>query len=270
MGRKTAVKLRTSEDSAPLRDRLFEKGSSYAPVERSEIVGIDSLVDQLDELIRWLRNPEWFAQYNARLEPGIVFAGDPGTGKTMAARYLASSSDALFIAVRDWPTEAEMLTAADIADLFRRARESYSRTNRSVILFWDEFEIYAGSRRDSTTRDASVVSQLMSELDGVSGKCAGVLLVGCTNYRNAVDSALLRHGRLGKTFSFTAPDRNGKISLLRYYLGKHGPTVDLDLEAASYFLPGDASAATIEEACESVWRKAVGVSMLEGTKPAIS
>lgn len=270
MSRRQAPSKLDSVDLAVLRDRLFETGSSYAPVERSEIVGIDSLVDQLEEAIHWLKNPSLFARYNARLEPGILFSGDPGTGKTMLARYLASCSNALFIAVRDWPVSSDMVTATDVADLFQRARDFHKRTGRPVLIFWDEFEIYAKRRVESSARDASVVSQLMSELDGVNGKCNGILFVGCTNYENAIDTALKRHGRLGKRYAFTAPDRKGKKCMLEYYLGRHTDIDGLDLDSASYFLPSDASAATIEEACESVWRRALENAVRYGGEPVVT
>jgi len=262
MGRPKPIRAITSiEERTERRDRLFMTGSPFASVERSQIVGIDALVEQLDETVLWLKKPEWFVKFSSRLEPGILFSGDPGTGKTMVARYLASCSDALFIAVRDWPVSGDMVTASDVADLFRRAREHYSTYSQPVLIFWDEFEIYAKRRSDSPARDASVVSQLMSELDGVNGKCTGILFIGSTNYPAVIDTALKRHGRLGKHFQFTAPDRRGKMLLLEHYLKKHGPTAGLDLESASYFLPKDASAAAIEEACEGVWRKALVIAL---------
>jgi len=232
---------------------LFEVGSSFAPVRRDEIVGIEGLLDRFDEVVGWLRNAQWFAKHGSRLEPGILLAGEPGTGKTMIARYLATCSNALFVAVRDFPTASEVLSAADVADLFARARQYYAKNDRPVLIFWDEIEIHAKRRMEITARDASVVSQLMSELDGVHGKCTGILFVGCTNHPTAIDPALRRHGRLGRQFDFVAPDRLGKMRLLEHYLGQHSPVQGIDLEAASYYFPSEATASTIEEACERVW-----------------
>lgn len=253
-------KKRTAgSEVARQRDRLFESGSTFAKVDRREIVGIDSLVDQLNEVVLWLEHPEWFKQKEARLEPGILFSGAPGTGKTLLARYLASRSKALFISVRDWPVSSDMVTASDVNDLFRRAREAYAKTNRPVLIFWDEIEIYARKRSEISARDASVVSQLMSELDGVNGKCDGILFIGCTNYPGAIDEALKRHGRLGKQYAFVAPNRKGKQLLLEHYLARY-PQTDLDLEGASYFLPAEAPAAGIEESCQAIWRKSLEIA----------
>src|SRR5262249_28825303 len=146
MNRKTSSNKVPASQIDQLRSKEFETGSSFAPVERGQIVGIDSLVEQLEEVIVWLRNPDWFVNQNARLEPGLLFSGVPGTGKTLLARYLASCSNALFISVRSWPVSGDMVTAADVADLFRRARAFYAEQKRPVLIFWDEFEIYARKR----------------------------------------------------------------------------------------------------------------------------
>lgn len=271
MGRKPMTRQIVSvNDLAPLRRELFRTGSSFARVKRDQVVGIDALVDQLEEIVLWLKHPDWFAQFDSRLEPGILFSGEPGTGKTLLARYLASCSEALFIAVRDWPVSAEMVTAQDVGELFRMAREFYTEQRIPVIIFWDEFEIYAKRRSESSARDASVVSQLMSELDGVNGKGAGILFIGCTNYESVIDPALKRHGRLGKHFHFVAPNRKGKLLLLEHYLSRHTCASSLDLESATYFLPKDASAAAIEESCEGVWRKALGVAFRGNGSPLIT
>lgn len=270
MGRKPTTRKVVVSDLAPLRGELFEKGSPFARVGRSQVVGIDSLVDQLDEIVLWLKHPDWFAKHDSRLEPGILFSGEPGTGKTLLARYLASCSEARFVAVRDWPVSAEMVTAHDVGELFRMAREFYAEHKVPVIIFWDEFEIYAKRRSEAPARDASVVSQLMSELDGINGKGTGILFIGCTNYESVIDPALKRHGRLGKHFHFVAPNRKGKMLLLSHYLGRHRTVPNLDLESATYFLPRDASAAAIEESCEGVWRKALGIAFKDDSIPEIT
>lgn len=270
MGRKPQVERLEGAELALHRDRLFATGSPFAAVERRDIIGIDRLVEQVDEVANWLRNSAAFTEFGARLEPGMLFAGDPGTGKTMLARYLATRADALFISVRDFPVKAETITPADVADLYDRSRASYAASKRPALVFWDEFESYGKRRVEASARESAVVSQLMSELDGVHGKCPGVLFIGCTNFSGMIDPALKRHGRLGKQLEFSAPDRIGKKLLLRHYLGRHADCSTLDLDSASYLLPWEAVASTIEEACESVWCKAVGNSIAQGGKPVIT
>jgi cell division protease FtsH len=253
-----------------LRDELFENGSEFMETLRPEVVGIDNVLVEIDRLIHWLANSERYQKYNARLEPGVIFEGDPGTGKTLVSRYIATASEALFINVRDFPHESSLFRDADIADLFRRARAKYKETKRPIVLFWDEFENGACERSNATPEQAATVSQLTAELDGIHGKNAGLLLIGCTNYIYGIDAALRRSGRMGLQIEFHAPDRHGKKLLLSHYIGKYKTKGTIDVETLSYFFGSEETAADIEESCMEAWRGAVyRVLLKKGRAPTL-
>ena len=264
-----ATRSSTSASLQQRREALFAVGSAFQPAAKKDIVGIDGVVEIADRLIHWLRNFDTYANYGARPEPGVVFAGVPGTGKTLVSRYIASASDALFIDVRDFDHEGSAFRDRDIAELFKMARETHARTKRPIVLFWDEFEGYADDRTKSAPDRAAVVSQLTSELDGSKGKLSGVLLIGCTNYSDEIDDALLRPGRMGLTVEFTAPDRIGKTKILEHYL-EELPTADVDTALLGYFMDSHQTAASIEEVVQDAWRLAVKRAIETGTKPVIT
>lgn len=247
-----------------LRTDLFQSGSSYLPVTREEIVGIDNVLSEIENVIHWLKYSKAYKRFNARLEPGVLLEGEAGTGKTMLARYIATSSNALFINVRDFPHNGAFLQDGDIADFFARARKSYETHHRPIILFWDEFEGGAKERSNgATVEQAAAVSQLTAELDGIHGKNEGVLLIGCTNYAYMIDDALLRPGRMGLHIEFNAPDRAGKEKLLAHYLEKIETIGEINLETLSYFFDESDPAAAVEEAVNEAWRVAVARSIRE-------
>jgi cell division protease FtsH len=252
-----ATKTYSEEELIRRRTELFEEGSDFKETHRSDIVGIDNVLAEVDQVIHWLRNASEYQKYGSRLEPGVIFEGDPGTGKTLVSRYIATESDALFVNVRDFPHEGTLYRDSDIADLFKRARERYAETNCPVVLFWDEFENAAIERSEATPDQAVTVSQITAELDGIHGKNEGILLIGCTNYIYGIDAALRRSGRMGLQIEFHAPDREGKKLLLDHYLKQYELRGTLDINTLSYFFETRATAADIEEACVEAWRQAI-------------
>jgi cell division protease FtsH len=256
--KKEAKKPELSADALDKsRAELFEIGSEFKATHRDEIIGIDNVLVEIDQLIHWLSHSDKYKKYEARLEPGVIFEGDPGTGKTLVSRYIATESNALFVNIRDFQHNGPLFKDSDIADLFKRARAKYRETKRPIVLFWDEFENGACERSNASPEQAATVSQLTAELDGVHGKNEGLLLIGCTNYIYGIDRALRRPGRMGLQIEFCPPDRKGKRLLLSHYLGHYRTKGKIDVETLSYFVGSDDTAAAIEEACMEAWRVAV-------------
>lgn len=253
------------------RTRFFEEGSPFLPAERSEVVGIDNVLGKIDAIVHALKFASEYTSRGARLEPGVLFIGKPGTGKTLVARYIATVSSALLIDVRQFPHDQKFLTDSDIRRLFQLARESYGKTGRPVILFWDEFEGAAKERKDLSVEQMAAVSQLTAELDGVQGKCEGLLLVGCTNYAYLIDSALRRAGRMGVTIEFNPPGHDGRRLILDYYIGKILNTdKEIDTDTLAFFFRDGDTVAVMEEAVHDAWRSAIYRSFKSNKEPVVT
>ncbi len=251
------------------RRRLFEDGSAFAPVAREQIVGIDGIVERVDELVHWLDHAGRYAEHGARLEPGVLFEGPPGTGKTLLARYLATRADALFVDVRDFPCATGKLSADDVEALFALARDA-AAAGRPVVLFWDELDGIGWRRGPHGPVPSAVMLALLSELDGARGKPDGVLLVACTNHADALDPALLRPGRIGMHVSFRAPNRAGCEALIAHSTSRVETAGGLDLELLAGLMPCGVTASTVEEAVAEAWRLAVARAIREDTPPALT
>ena len=65
---------------------------------------------------------------------------------------------------------------------------------------------------------ASVVNQILSKLDGVNA-IDNILMVGMTNRRELLDSALLRPGRLEVQIEVPMPDIRGRREILNIHFG---------------------------------------------------
>jgi len=54
-----------------------------------DVAGQDEAIQELDEILEFLRNPERFTRLGAKIPKGILLVGPPGTGKTLLAKAVA-------------------------------------------------------------------------------------------------------------------------------------------------------------------------------------
>jgi ATP-dependent 26S proteasome regulatory subunit len=89
-------------------------------------------------------------------------------------------------------------TERTIREVFQKARAAADKSGLPSVIFWDELESLAATRRDSPTYmpEKTVVPTLLSELQGLE-EHKGVVFLAATNRPDLVDPALLRPGRLG-------------------------------------------------------------------------
>lgn len=128
---------------------------------------------------------------------GILLYGPPGTGKTLLAKAVATSCSLNFFSVKG-PELLNMYigeSEANVRRVFQRARDA-----KPCVIFFDELDSVApkrGNHGDSGGVMDRIVSQLLAELDGISGGSAGadVFVIGATNRPDLLDPALLRPGR---------------------------------------------------------------------------
>jgi hypothetical protein len=168
------------------------------------------------------RNSSQYQDYQARIEPGIILAGSPGTGKTSTARYIATKSKAFFVNVRDFPHQGNLFSDSDIRDLFRRSREKYAADQ-------DSRSSSSGTSSRVSPRSGRVTTPRRSGSRRLSAylRARGRTRQERGHPADRLHQLPLRHrprarrsGRLGLHFEFTAPDRKGKEKILAFYLGQ--------------------------------------------------
>ncbi|KAH9830946.1 AAA-domain-containing protein [Rhodofomes roseus] len=155
--------------------------------------------DILDTIQLPLEHPEFFAD-GLKKRSGILLYGPPGTGKTLLAKAVATSCALNFFSVKG-PELLNMYigeSEANVRRVFQRARDA-----RPCVIFFDELDSVApkrGSHGDSGGVMDRIVSQILAELDGLSGGKAGadVFVIGATNRPDLLDPALLRPGRFDR------------------------------------------------------------------------
>ena len=195
-----------------------------------EIGGLEEIKRTLREAVEGaLLYPELYQQTRAKAPRGVLLWGEPGTGKTLLAKALASQAGANFISIKGAELLNRWVGASEeaVREVFSKARQV-----SPCVLFIDEIDTLAPARGsyqgDSGVSDR-VVGQLLTEIDGMvdSGE---LLVVAATNRYDAIDPALLRSGRFDLQLQVTGPDFNSRLAILRIH-SLDRPLRDVDLEA---------------------------------------
>ncbi|XP_059442469.1 probable inactive ATP-dependent zinc metalloprotease FTSHI 1, chloroplastic isoform X2 [Corylus avellana] len=215
-------------------------------VKFSDVAGIDEAVEELQELVRYLKNPELFDKMGIKPPHGVLLEGPPGCGKTLVAKAIAGEAGVPFyqMAGSEFVEVLVGVGSARIRDLFMRAK-----VNKPSVIFIDEIDALATRRQGifkestdhlynaATQERETTLNQLLIELDGFdTGK--GVIFLAATNRRDLLDPALLRPGRFDRKIRIRPPSAKGRSEILKIHASKVKMSETVDLSVYAQNLPG--------------------------------
>ncbi|MGZ3460624.1 MAG: ATP-dependent metallopeptidase FtsH/Yme1/Tma family protein, partial [Archangium sp.] len=194
-----------------------------------DVAGVDEAVDELREIVEFLKTPEKFRRLGGRIPKGVLLVGPPGTGKTLLARAVAGEAGVPFFSLSG-SEFVEMFVgvgAARVRDLFAQAT-----AKAPCIIFIDELDAIGKSRNAGIAgghdEREQTLNQLLAEMDGFDSR-AGLIILAATNRPEILDSALMRPGRFDRQVLVDRPDKQGREKILEIHSRevKVGPDVDL-------------------------------------------
>ncbi|MGZ6729566.1 MAG: ATP-dependent zinc metalloprotease FtsH [Gaiellaceae bacterium] len=211
----------------------------------ADVAGVDEAVEELREVVDFLRRPERYARLGARIPKGVLLAGPPGTGKTLLARAVAGEAGVPFF----------YLSGSDFVELFvglgaARVRELFdeAKSKAPCLVFIDELDTIGKARGGvgpaalgGHDEREQTLTQLLSEMDGFDSS-GGVIIMAATNRPEVLDPALLRPGRFDRQIVVDRPDRRGREAILRVHARRVKLAPDVDLEVIAARTPGFAGA----------------------------
>lgn len=175
-----------------------------------EVGGLDKQAEEIKEVIELpLKRPELFKKIGIKPPKGILLYGEPGTGKTLLAKAVASSTNSTFIEVVGSELVQKFIGegAKLVKEIFQLARE-----RAPSIVFIDEIDSLAATRMEVGTSGEREVQrtfmQLLAEIDGFN-PLGDVKVIGCTNRKDILDPAITRPGRLDRLIQVPLPDKEG-------------------------------------------------------------
>ncbi|KAI0648219.1 AAA-domain-containing protein [Trametes meyenii] len=259
----------------PLTAADFESALGKARASYSESIGAPKIpsvswddvgglahakADILDTIQLPLEHPELFAD-GLKQRSGVLLYGPPGTGKTLVAKAVATSCALNFFSVKG-PELLNMYigeSEANVRRVFQRARDA-----RPCVIFFDELDSVApkrGNHGDSGGVMDRIVSQLLAELDGLSGggkAGADVFVIGATNRPDLLDPALLRPGRFDRMLYLgVSTTHEAQLNILQALTRKFRLHPDLQLERIAEQCPFHYTGADFYALCADALLKAM-------------
>jgi len=170
-----------------------------------DIAGHTDAKSRLHEIVNLLKKPEDLTKYEIDMPKGMLLHGAPGTGKTMLAKAFANEADLPFIET----TGSELLNLSLMKRIFKKAKE-YAPS----IIFIDEID--AIGTRNGSHIDA-IINQFLTEINGFSDSFEDLIfIVAATNFKNKIDPAILRSGRIDLHVKIDRLDKEAR----QYFLNK--------------------------------------------------
>jgi hypothetical protein len=166
----------------------------------------------------------------------VLFAGESGTGKTMAAQVLAAQ-----LGLEIFRVDLATIVSKYIGETEKNLDRIFGAAEGSnAILFFDEADALFGKRSevsDSHDRYANIeVAYLLQRMEGYAG---AVILA--TNFRRNIDDAFVR--RLDFVIDFPFPEVEDRKRIWRLLLPEEAPIaddLDVDFLATRFKLSGGA------------------------------
>lgn len=163
-----------------------------------------------------------------------IFAGPPGTGKTMAVHTLSSE-----LGLELYKVDLSQVVDKYVGETQKRLEEIFTRAEKSnMILFFDEADAVMGKRSETTdakdkyaNTEVAYILQRIEEYDGI--------VILATNYLQNIDVAFMR--RIRYVLFFPMPDEDTRKEIWKSSFSKKAPIdkdVDFDFLAKQFEISG--------------------------------
>ena len=204
------------------------KAAEIPDVSFADVKGLEAAKEAIRiKMIYPMAHADVYAALGKSSGGGVLLYGPPGTGKTMLAKAAAHEAGAVFYSVKcsDIVSKRVGESEKNIAELFNTAR-SHDR----AIIFFDELDSLFFKRGADVHNDRRV-NELLQQIDGFSGKKAGLMILGATNNPWAVDDAAMRPGRFSQKIYIPLPDEPARRAMIESKLKKTKLDGDVDVGA---------------------------------------
>ena len=187
------------------------------------VAGLEGVTQCMKEVVLLpLLYPEFFDNLGLTPPRGILLHGHPGTGKTLVVRALIGSLARGNRRIAYFARKGADCLGKYVGDAERQLRLLFQVAEKCQpsIIFFDEIDGLAPKRsRQQDQTHSSVVSTLLALLDGLKSR-GSVVVIGATNYPDAIDPALRRPGRFDREIYFPLPSLDDRAAIISLHTRK--------------------------------------------------
>jgi SpoVK/Ycf46/Vps4 family AAA+-type ATPase len=205
------------------KDSRLNLADKTLPNEEEHQVFLPEASNKLvNSFVSYIQNKDKLIEANIPLNPSLLLWGEPGTGKSKLAGWVAAKLNLPLITARSDALISSYLgsTSKNIRSLLDYAQ------NEPCVLFLDEFDALAKARDDKNEIGElkRVVVSLLQNIDALKD----TVLIAATNHIHLLDPAIGR--RFHYKLELSAPDKEERVSILFNILNEHSqPHDDFDI-----------------------------------------
>ncbi len=203
-----------------------------------DIAGNKEAIEEIREIVDYLKDPKKYAAAGARMPHGILLGGPPGTGKTLLAKATAGEANVPFY----------FISASNFVEMYvglgaKRVRSvvAEARKNAPAIIFIDELDAIGRTRGAGLggghDEREQTLNQLLVEMDGMEQN-NGILFFAATNRTDVLDPALIRPGRFDRQVTVGLPDVKERQEILELHAKGKRVASNVDMSKVARRTPG--------------------------------
>jgi SpoVK/Ycf46/Vps4 family AAA+-type ATPase len=185
-----------------------------------DLYGMDATIQLIqDTVLMPLKHPARFQHFGVQPLKGLLIDGPPGTGKTALCHAIVHAMGVNVVHVQSTQIRSMIIGESEkaIAALFTKARAL-----APCVLVMDQLDAIVPKRHSEGTSEHTadrIVTTFLTEMDGIF-HTSGVFVLAATSRKEALDSALLRPGRLDLHITLSLPDTPARLAILKGYATK--------------------------------------------------
>ncbi|CAN1319486.1 Cell division control protein 48 homolog B [Linum perenne] len=206
-----------------------------------DIGGLMDLKKKLQQAVEWpIKHESAFSRMGISPIRGVLLHGPPGCSKTTLAKAAANAAQASFFSLRYGLLDQFVFSGAELFSMYvgegeALLRNTFQRARVAApsIIFFDEADVVASKRGDSSSNSSTVgerlLSTLLTEMDGLQ-QAKSILVLAATNRPQAIDAALMRPGRFDLVLYVPPPDKKARLEILDVHTRNMSIGYDVDIK----------------------------------------